>query len=111
MYVICMHICVHFIACFYSHLCLYLLEHEDAVRSVCPDLNVQAALTNLEGEIVKSEETLELFDQGDKVFKKFKEKLKTNHKCPLCEQEMGDRLQWLIEKVSYCLCWEDWPVP
>ncbi|XP_062507502.1 DNA repair protein RAD50-like [Corticium candelabrum] len=75
-------------------------KHEDAVRSVCPDLNVQAALTNLEGEIVKSEETLELFDQGDKVFKKFKEKLKTNHKCPLCEQEMGDRLQWLIEKLE-----------
>lgn len=67
---------------------------------MCPDLKVQAALANVEEEIKAAEENSEFFDQADKVFKKFGERLKATHKCPLCERDMGDKLKSLTDKVS-----------
>jgi hypothetical protein len=67
---------------------------------VCPDFNIQAALKKIEDKIKEREESIEIFGQAELLFKKYQNRLAKTHQCPLCERDIGDKLQWLTDKMT-----------
>jgi chromosome segregation ATPase len=73
---------------------------EDSICAVCPDFNIQAALKKIEDKIKEREESIEIFGQAELLFKKYQNRLAKTHQCPLCERDIGDKLQWLTDKMT-----------